>query len=114
MPKLKFEREALGAGVPVESYSTDNAIYTSKDFTTELHDKDQGIRHNIVGVYHNNGVSDNENKNVVIIARTMMIHAALMWSDAIEKSLCTISMTHAFHLHNYTTHIFSGIPPDES
>ena len=31
--KLKFYMEAMGAGLPVESYSTDNGIYDSKEFT---------------------------------------------------------------------------------
>ena len=39
MPKLKFEREEMGAGVPLERYSTDNSIYTSKEFTRELNGK---------------------------------------------------------------------------
>ena len=32
MYNIKFEREAMGTGVPVESYSTDNGIYNSKEF----------------------------------------------------------------------------------
>ena len=39
--KIDFEREAMGAVFTVESYSTDNVIYTSKDFTIELHVKGQ-------------------------------------------------------------------------
>ena len=66
-----------------------------------------------MGVHHQNGVSDNEIKNLFRIARTMTIHDALRWNDASEKSLCTMSMTHAVHLHNHTPHIFSGMPPDE-
>ena len=54
---LKFEREAMGLGVPVESYSTYNGIYTSKEFTLELHEKGQVIRHNILGGHHYNGGS---------------------------------------------------------
>ena len=41
--KLKFEREAAGVGVTVKSYSSDNGIYTSKEFMKELAEKGQGI-----------------------------------------------------------------------
>ena len=30
MSNIKFEREAMGAGVPVDRYFMDNGIYTSK------------------------------------------------------------------------------------
>ena len=57
MTKLKFDREDMFVGVLVDSYSTCNDIYTSKDFTRELYIKGQGIRHSGVGGHHHNGVS---------------------------------------------------------
>ena len=71
----------MGTGVPVERYSTDNGKYTSKEFTRELHVKGQGTIHIGVGVRHHNGVEENTINNLVIITRTMMIHAALRWHD---------------------------------
>ena len=71
----------MSAGVPVESYSTDNGIYTSKAFTRELHSKGQEIRHSVVGGHRQNRVADNAIKNLVRISRTVMIHAALRWPD---------------------------------
>ena len=103
----------MRAVVPVESYSTDNGIYTSKKFARDLHDKVQGIRHSGVGGHHNNGVEDNTTKNVVRIAKNMMIHAALRWPDASEKSLWPMDMAHTVHLHNHTPHFSSGIYPEE-
>ena len=50
MSNLKFEREAMDSGVPVESYYTDNGIYTSKDFTRDMYCKGQVIRKSGVGV----------------------------------------------------------------
>ena len=43
----------------------------------------------------------------------MMIHPALMWPDASDKSLWTMYMAHTVHLHNHITHIYSGIYPEE-
>ena len=102
----------MWSGVSVKSYSKDNDIYTSKEFTRELHDNGQGIRHSGVLGHHHNGVSDNTINNVVRITRTMMIHSALSRPDASDKSLWRISMVHAVQLHNHNTHIYSGMSPE--
>ena len=103
----------MGAVVPVESYSTDNVIYTYKDFTRYLHGKVQGISRSGVGGNHHNGISENAINNVVIIAINMMINSALMWSDDSEKSLWNMAITHDVHLQNHTTHISRGMSPEE-
>ena len=77
MSKLKFEREAIYEGLPVESYYTYNGIYTYKEFSRDMHGKGQGIRHSGVGGHNKNGVTDNAIKNVVRIAINMMIHAVM-------------------------------------
>ena len=71
----------MGAGVPVESYSTDNGIYNSREFSRDMHDKYQGIRNSRGGGNHYNGVVENKINNVVRIYRNMMINAALMCPD---------------------------------
>ena len=42
-----------------------------------------------------------------------MVHAALVWPDASEKSLCTIAMFRDVYLHNHTPHISSDMSPEE-
>ena len=93
----------------MERCSTDNFIYTSKEFTRELNGKGQLIRHSRVGGHYHNVVEYNSIKNVVRISIIMMIHDALSWYDASEKSLWTMSMAHYVHLHNHTPHISSGM-----
>ena len=56
MSKLNFKRDSMREIVPVESYSTDNGIYTSKGFTKEFHGKFQGISNSVLGGHHHNGV----------------------------------------------------------
>ena len=76
--KLMFERDAQTSGVTVKAYCTDNnGVYTSKEFMKELDASGKGIKHSGVGGHHHNGVAENGIKNVVRIARTLMIHAAL-------------------------------------
>ena len=113
MSKLDFDREAICAGVQVDKYSTDIGIYTSKTFTRYMHDEVQGIKHSGVGGHNQNGVADNVIKNVVIQARTMMIHTTLRWDYSSEKRLCTMDMSHAVQLYNHTPHISSGLYPEE-
>ena len=63
--ELQFEREAVAVGIYVKEYRTDNSIYTSQEFATELISKGQVIHHSGVGVHHHNGVAENTIKNVV-------------------------------------------------
>ena len=113
MSKFKFEREAMGAGVPVESYYTGNGIYTSKDCNRELRGKGQGIRHCVVVGHNHNGLAYNAIKDVVIISITMIIHATLRWPDDSDNSIWPMVMAFDVHLHNHNTHTSIGISPEE-
>ena len=88
-------------------------MHTTKEFTRELHVKVQVIRHSVVGGHHHNGVADNAINDLVIIARTMMIHSELSWPDSSEIILCPMDMAHSVHLHNHTPNIYSGMSPEE-
>ena len=103
----------MGSGVPVDIYSTDNGIYTSKDFTIELHVKVQGIRHSGLGGQHHNGVAQNKINNVVRISRNIIVNAALRCPDAKEKRLQTMATDNDVHLHNHIPHISSGMYLEE-
>ena len=111
--KMQFERDALGSGVTVKSYCTDNGIYTSHDFMEELAKNDQTIRMSGVGAHHHNGVAENSIKNVVRTSRTMMIHAALRWPEHADKKLWPLALQHAAFLHNHTPREDSGLSPEE-
>ena len=103
----------MGAVFPLESYSIDNGIQISKEFTRYLHEKGQGIRHSGVGGQHQNLVEYNKIKNLVRISGTMMINAALRCTDASDKILCPMDMAHYVHLQNHTLHISSCLYPEE-
>ena len=57
-----------------------------------MHSKVQGINHSEVGGHKRNGVADNAMNNVVVLARTMMIHTVLRWNYSNEKSLWPMDM----------------------
>ena len=59
------------------------------------------------------GVAENAINNMVIISRNMMIHGELRWTDTSEHIICTMAMSHDFHLQNHTPYISSGMSPEE-
>ena len=75
--KLIFEREAASVGNEIQSYNTDNGVYTAKDFTLELEKNQQLICFSGVDVCHQNGPAENSIKNISHKARIFMFHAAL-------------------------------------
>jgi hypothetical protein len=79
----------------------------------ELHTKGQGIKHSGVGGHHHNGVARKSINNVVQLACTMVIHAALRWPDINEKELWPMAMQHALHQHNHTPKISSDMSSEE-
>ena len=111
--KMKFEREALTCGVTVQSYHTDNGVFTSKEFMRELAAKGQGLKLSGVSAQFQNGAAENSIKIVVRNARTMMIHASLRWPGFAERDLWPMALSHAVHLHNVTPRQETGVSPIE-
>ena len=109
--KTSFERQAMEMGVTIDSYHTDNGIFKSQAFTRELHEKYQSIRFSGVGAKWQNGVAENCIRIVVTKARTMMIHASLMWPDVKDEALWPLAVSHAVYLYNHTPNEQSGISP---
>ncbi|MGH3053412.1 MAG: reverse transcriptase domain-containing protein [Gaiellaceae bacterium] len=79
----------------------------------ELYEKGQGIRMSGVSAQFQNGAAENAIKIVVQKARTMMIHAALRWPEAADKSLWPMALSHATYLYNHTPSMESGLSPAE-
>jgi hypothetical protein len=109
--KIKFEREALTAGVVIQNYHTDNGVFTSKEFMRELAEKGQGITLSGVSAQFQNGAAENAIKIVVRNARTMMIHATLRWPGFVEKDLWPMALSHAAYLFNITPNMETGVAP---
>ena len=113
MAKEGFERMALDHGVVVDSYHTDNGIFKSKAYVKHLVDNHQSIRYSGVGAKWQNGVAENGINIVGTKARTMMIHAALMWPEVEDKALWPMTVSYAAHLYNHTPNEKTGIAPIE-
>ena len=113
LSKMKFEREAMGLGVEIKRYYTDNGVYTSKDFLKKITSENQTIRHSGVGDHHHNGVDEELIGNIVRSPRSILWHESLRWPHQSKKDLWPMEMTHAVHLHNSTPNMVSGLSPME-
>lgn len=66
-----------------------------------------------MGAHHQNGVAEQAIKTTMEIARAMLLNAALMWPDAIDKSFWPFAVDHAIHLWNNLPNVNSGLIPNE-
>ena len=110
--KVEFERHCRDMGVEVDSYHTDNGVYKSQAFTEEIARNSQSIRFSGVGAHFQNGVAEGAIRIVVTKARTMILHAEIMWPEAKDPSLWPMALSHAVHLYNNTPNP-TGIAPIE-
>jgi hypothetical protein len=111
--KMRFEQEALQAGVSIKEYHTDNGVFKAQEFMNELSTKGQGIRFSGVSAHFQNGAAENGIKLIVRNARTMMLHVALRWPGFSEQELWPMAMSHAVHLWNHTPKMSSKLAPIE-
>ena len=110
--KVEFERHCADLGVQVDSYHTDNGVYKSQAFTEELARNSQSIRFSGVGAHFQNGVAEGAIRIVVTKARTMILHAEIMWPEVKDPSLWPMALTHATHMYNHTPNTV-GLAPVE-
>ena len=100
-------------GVQVKEYHTDNGIFKSQAYVKEIIEKQQKIRYSGVGAKWQNGVAEGGIRIIVSRARTMMIHAALLWPETANDSLWPLAVSHAAHIYNHTPNELNGIAPVE-
>ena len=112
--KIRIEREAMGEGISIQAYHTDNGIYASKEFLKELAQKGQGLKMSGVRAQFQNGAAENGIKIVVQKAQTMMLHCALRWPGYADKELWPMALSHAVYLYNSTpTRDRDSLSPNE-
>ena len=98
--KVIYERDGLGYGVMIQTYHTDNGVFTAKSFVQELDNKGQDVKLCGVGAHHQNGVAESAIRTTTIMARTMMLHLALRWPEAVDQSLWPFALSYACDLYN--------------
>ena len=77
-------QEAMGYGVELKCFHTDNGIFKSKAFVEALKDSYQMITKSGVGAHHQNGVAELAIGTVQAMAQAMLLHVQLHWPDEFD------------------------------
>ena len=72
------------AGHSVKAYNADNGHFKEDAFLTSYNEKDQTLTLCGVGAHHQNGIIENQNKQLTLTARTLLLHAMRMWPGMID------------------------------
>ena len=85
--KELFERKAASMGHNIKHYHADNGIFASQAWRSHCIANNQGLSFAGVGAHHQNGIAENKIRLLQSQARTMLIHAAKRWPDAVTANL---------------------------
>ena len=85
--KELFERLAASMGHQIRHYHADNGVFASALWRTHCIAKKQGLTFAGVGSHHQNGLAENKIRLLQSQARTMLIHAAKRWPQAVTANL---------------------------
>ena len=112
--KTKFEQHCRDFGVLPQSYLSDNgSSFTSADYRIHLENFTQVTQLAGVGAHHHNGVAERSIQTVMSIARTMMLHAAIHWSEVADARLWPLAVQHAALLYNQMPNESTGLSPHD-
>jgi hypothetical protein len=104
---------AAQSGVTIKGYRADNAPFGSEEFVAEIALKKQTLDFSGVGAHHQNGVAERAIKTVTYWARTMLLHAVIMWPDQANLQLWPFALEHAVYLWNNLPKYDSLVAPIE-
>jgi hypothetical protein len=85
--KHRFELLAFHHNRSIKCYHTDNGIFASKDFRQSCLQQKQRIKFCGVNAHHQNGIAERHIRTITERARTMLIHAMLLWPEIIQEQL---------------------------
>ena len=108
-----FEQVMSNFGRKVKSYHTDNAPFQSKVFRESLLSDNQTITFSGVGTHHQNGAAERAIKTITWWARTMMLHAIIMWPEHANTELWPMAMDQAVFIWNNLPKQESKLSPTE-
>ena len=94
----------------IKGYHTDNGIFNASEFMEELLKNQKKIRFSGAGASHQNGAAERAIKTVVIVTRTMLIHAALRCpEDTFSTDIWPMAMDYDVLVYNRTPDMQSGL-----
>ena len=90
--KHAFEREMAKYGRAIVSYLCDNGIFADNVFKAAIVASDQSITYCGVGGHHQNSLAENRIGVLCLNARAMLLHATLLWPEAVTSTLWPFSL----------------------
>lgn len=98
--KQEFEQLALGHGVLIEDYLTNNGIFSKMKFVDHIHQHNQQIHYCGANAHHKNAITERAICTVSELAQALLLHASTHWPDGIDGALRPLAVDHAVHLYN--------------
>ena len=109
--KHAFESLLGTFGFSIQSLHGDNDIFTSYAFKEDCKNKGQTISFSGSGAHQQNGIVERSNQTVVNWARTMLLHAALHWTEIADLQLWPYALQNAAYLWNVLPHPQTKLSP---
>jgi hypothetical protein len=110
LSKNKFEASMEDCGIAVQSYHSDDGIFTSRQFEEQLQLAHQTIRFSGVGARHQNGIAERSIQTVAYYARAMLVHAQHHWPEHLSADLWPYALSYATWIHNHCPDSRGGAP----
>ena len=110
--KRLLERDAREVGVHIKRYHADNGIFASSEFRDDCKLKDQKLTFSASNSHHQNGVAERYIGTISRMARSMLIHSALLWPRRHNINLWPMAMDHAVWVWNNVP-MDDGLSPEE-
>jgi hypothetical protein len=111
--KKAFKRYAASHGVRIKHYRADNGIFETAAFTNEVLNSGQSISYTGVWAHHQNGKAEKKIRDLQDSTRSMMLHAAHRFHNAIGPQLWPYAMKMANDMSNSAPNEHEGVSPLE-
>ena len=85
--KHDYKHLSATRNVKVKHYHADNGHLAERSFTNDCKASTQRITFCGVGAHHHNGIAENTIKKLLLISRTLFVHAQNYWPEYISTML---------------------------
>ena len=106
--KKAFETFAMQRGIRVQACHADNGIFRANKWVNDCMDNNQPLTFAAVGAHHQNGFAERRIRTIQELARSMLIHAAERWPQAITLHLWPYAIQTANTMVNETPNMTSS------
>jgi hypothetical protein len=100
LAKTAFKRHASKGGITIHSYQADNGRFADSGFQQAIKEASKKITFCAVGAHHQNGIVEQQIKELTLILCTLLLHAKRHWPDYISTMMWPFALKEAaYHLN---------------